>query len=230
MTTQKALSIFGLEITRGGEALDNELHIDDSKSSYLPYVVRKFSTIPGMVSLEEGVYLYFLAYSSSTTGDIIEIGSWQGRSTSFLAQGCRDSGNGIVHAIDPFTGNEGKENQYRVEKKDLSDLQQMFIKNIKDANLLDYVKLYPVSAKTARPDLESISARILFIDGNHDYGFVKSDMDMYLSLLKPGGIVVLDDYRPACSGVVKAVKETLLESNQYSSFLQTSSFFIAKKK
>ena len=42
-------------------------------------------TIPGMITSEAGKFLYSLCYMQDLEGDVVEIGSWQGRSSIFLA-------------------------------------------------------------------------------------------------------------------------------------------------
>ncbi|HEY9032629.1 MAG TPA: hypothetical protein VIN71_01710, partial [Pseudomonadales bacterium] len=38
-------------------------------------------SIPGMISPRSGQFLFALCYMQELTGDVVEIGSWQGRST-----------------------------------------------------------------------------------------------------------------------------------------------------
>jgi len=55
-----------------------------------------FSTnfIPGMTDLNEGKILFVLAALQRVSGDIVEVGSWQGKSSSFLAKSLQISDNG----------------------------------------------------------------------------------------------------------------------------------------
>jgi hypothetical protein len=46
------------------------------------------------------------------------------------------------------------------------------------------------------------------IDGTHLYESVKSDTGNALKLLKPGGVIVWDDYGQHWPDVIKAVDET----------------------
>lgn len=59
--------------------------------------------VPGWTPPDQLLALYIFALSTAPLrGDIIEIGSWCGRSTCVLARAARDSGVGLVHAIDLF--------------------------------------------------------------------------------------------------------------------------------
>ena len=62
-----------------------------------------FNTVPGMISEEEGLFLYKLA-SRCTKGATVEIGSSSGRSAICLAKGSKSGGNMTVYAIDPHNG------------------------------------------------------------------------------------------------------------------------------
>ena len=124
------------------------------------------------------MYLYWLAYAAPGVGDVIEIGSCQGRSTSALAQACRDTGIGVVHAVDTFGGNPGHEDHYVVSASDLSDLEPNFHRNIASAGLTDRVKVYAQTSASAAPAVSEATApgaRMIYIDGEHTYDAVKEE-------------------------------------------------------
>ncbi len=59
--------------------------------------------IPGWSSLDQLMALFTLAYSSShLPGDILELGSWCGRSAVALGMAAKLTGNGKVHCVDLF--------------------------------------------------------------------------------------------------------------------------------
>ena len=191
----------------------------------------EFETIPGMLDRPRGLILYALGYSSPGKGDIVEIGSWQGRSTSFLAQACRDGGGGIVRAIDHFKGNEGTEDAYVVDQPNLSDLEQNFRANLKRMGLEEFVTLYPTDSKTAignhANDFRSI--RLLFIDGDHSLEGVSEDVKNFATQVNPGGFIVFDDYHTGAPGVLQAVEHYILNDDQWVDPVRFRGFFIARK-
>src|SRR5690349_15141579 len=88
----------------GALGLTLEKRLDDQTfvhghSALTTDLMHKVARTPGMITLRRAMYLYWLSYAGSLAGDVIEIGSWQGRSTIALAQGCQDSDNGVVHAV-----------------------------------------------------------------------------------------------------------------------------------
>ncbi len=57
-------------------------------------------------------------------------------------------------------------------------------------------------------------ADFVFIDGNHDYEFVKKDLLLYEAKVKPGGIMSGHDYHTPKEGVRRAVNEYVKEHNR----------------
>jgi predicted O-methyltransferase YrrM len=56
------------------------------------------------------------------------------------------------------------------------------------------------------------SIDLVFVDADHTYDFVKADTATALKLLRPGGVIVWDDYmwnerHPECAGVTRCVNE-----------------------
>jgi len=59
----------------------------------------------------------------------------------------------------------------------------------------------------------------VYIDGNHDYDYVKSDLENYFSMVKEGGVIGGHDYTPLNKDdVVRAVNEFVAEHNLRLSF------------
>lgn len=210
---RKQLHRFGIEVGRSVQGADL---IGDS-GRYLPRLTEEVGDIPGMITLDQGITLYWMAYSQSIRGDVIEIGSWQGRSTAFLAAACRDSGNGKVHAIDHFRGNPGKERMYSVGSADLSDLRDRFLQNVERVELRPWVALHAGASGGLIEDVRRSvrGTRLIYIDGLHTYEAVAEDLRNYAPLLGAGGLLVLDDYSPSFPGVVAAVKDFLRGSPEF---------------
>jgi predicted O-methyltransferase YrrM len=207
---QQILGIWGLKLTRIHRASGLGPHstlFQNRKVTDLNNLVELASPIPGMLTEEAGKCLFTLCYTQQLQGDVIEIGSWQGYSTSFLARAVAESGNGRMYAIDHFKGNVGKEDFYAVERPDLGDLQGKFRENMQRLNLAQTVRLLPMSNREAADQLriESAQVRFLFIDGDHSREGVQRDMDLFFPFLMKGAIVVFDDCSPSAPGVIEAV-------------------------
>lgn len=172
-------------------------------------LVSRAASIPRMLSSESGKFLYALCYMQQTAGDVVEIGSWQGYSTSFLASAVRDSANGKLYAIDHFHGNVGKEDRYRVGEHDLSDLRGNFERNMRQLGLWDHLTLLDMPNDAAMTRIPGRNVRFLFIDGDHSREGVTKDIGLFFPLLVPNAIVVFDDFAARFPGVVEATDELL---------------------
>ena len=104
------------------------------------------------------------------------------------------SGNGKLFAIDHFKGNKNKEQFYKVNNEDLSDLKGIFLENIQKSELEDYVTLIDKPSHEASKEIEDNSVRLIFIDGDHSREGVLNDIISYKKKLKKNSIIVFDDY------------------------------------
>lgn len=176
-------------------------------------LVEDASSIPGMLPEETGRLLYALCYMQETPGDVVEVGSWQGYSTSFLARAVMDSKNGRLYAVDHFKGNLGKESRYVVGKTDLSDLKDRFAANMERLGLREHVRLLAMPGDRAAEELVGHEVRFLFIDGDHTRAGVENDIRLFFPLLVPGAIVVFDDFTGDFPGLVEALDRLIAESD-----------------
>jgi predicted O-methyltransferase YrrM len=171
------------------------------------------ATIPGMIAPRSGEHLFSLCYFQQEQGDVVEIGSWQGRSTSFLARAVAESGNGGFFAIDHFRGNVGKEASYVVGHEDLSDLKGNFLANMERAGVAEAVNLLDMPNDQAAARLADRQVRFLFIDGDHTPEGVRRDVELFFPMLVDGAIVAFDDYTPRFPGVIEEANRLLREGS-----------------
>lgn len=145
----------------------------------------------------ERVCLFKLAKHLANKAAIVEIGSYLGASTCFLAAGAR-ARKGKVYAVDTWTNkamSEGERNTYKDFLLNIGPLKDV---------------IFPLQGKSteiARQFHKKID--LLFIDGDHSYNGVRKDLDSWLPMVKDGGIVVFHDYGWA-EGVQKAVREIVV--------------------
>ena len=86
------------------------------------------------ISNREGQILYWSAKKRSQEGVIVEIGSWKGISTIWLAKGAL-AGSGVeVYAIDPHKGTS-----WHIVEQQLEDTYPIFRHNIKRAGVENVV-------------------------------------------------------------------------------------------
>jgi predicted O-methyltransferase YrrM len=155
-------------------------------------------SVDGWLDVEEERWLFEQAYSLPDRANIIEIGSFKGRSTSFLASGCRGTKK-RVSAIDTFNGNDS-DFGYR-------GFFQDFERNIRHCGVAKYVK--PVVGKSCEiARTWNLPIDLLFIDGSHVYEDVLADFRGFFPHVVPGGLVAFHDVRnPERPGVARAWEE-----------------------
>jgi len=81
--------------------------------------------------------------------------------------------------------------------------------NIAKRKTRKYYKNRTFIRKYSNKAIRDISSLLdfVYIDGNHDYKYVKEDIKLYYPLLKKGGIIGGHDYTASFPGVAKAVQE-----------------------
>lgn len=153
--------------------------------------VLMLSGLEGLISDEVGLKLAELAGSVPGTEAIVEIGSYKGKSTSFLAAGAIEGNGALVFAVDPWDtpGNAG--GRFGFDKR---ETREAFFRQIKRAGVADQiVARQGFSRKIAAT--WKLPVGLLYIDGSHIEADVRADWQAWSPHLAPGAVVAFDDYR-----------------------------------
>ena len=118
-------------------------------------------------------------------GDIVEIGSWEGRSTIVLA---RAAAPAVVHAVDTWRGSPGEISAVLAGER---DVYATFLANI-DKATVGNVEVHRCDWRRYLADRRT-PVRFMFIDAEHSYREVADNIATALPLLTPGGIICGDD-------------------------------------
>jgi predicted O-methyltransferase YrrM len=154
----------------------------------------------GWLTHAEGMLLHELA-RSCRQGSIVEIGSWKGRSTIWLACGSRRGAGRPVVAVDPHTGSE----EHRTATFAPATFDE-FRSNLERAGVSDAVEpLVTTSVAAASAFAEPVG--LVFIDGAHDYESVCDDIEAWHPKLLPGGTMAFHDVVSDWPGVWQAVHD-----------------------
>lgn len=151
---------------------------------------RYISQIPGWLTKNEASFLYKQAKKSSKKYDIVEIGSWKGRSTVCLGLGVKDGNGGNVYAVDPHK--DTTEHKMWSGKDEKYDTYSIFLSNIKKAGIDQYIIPIRSTSEKAAATFEKPIA-FLFIDGSHHFKHVKLDYELWFPKLMENGIVAFHD-------------------------------------
>ena len=153
--------------------------------------------------------LYKNVVNQIEDGDIlVEVGSWKGRSTSFLAVEIVNSNKNVdFYCVDTWEGS--------VEHQGLNFLPQLydiFLNNMRPVEGY-YIPLKMTSFEASKK-FEDGTLKFVFLDASHEYQDIKNDIKFWLPKIKPGGVLAGHDYYVDgydwFPGVKKAVNEELI--------------------
>ena len=179
------------------------------------------SEIDGWLSDSEGELLYKLAKNIPSGQAIVEIGSWKGKSTVWLAKGTEAGQGNKVYSIDPHSRSkahisEGERSTYPT-----------FLTNLNKAGVQNtVVPLVTTSDKAARRWQEKVG--LLWIDASHEYQDVKRDFLSWKRHLLPGAIVALHDCDQP--GPAQVVEEYLRHSSDFTIMQYVDTTVVAAKE
>jgi hypothetical protein len=162
-----------------------------------PDIAGAVEGIRGWTTIEEARALYEAVIVASRrlgAPTVVEIGSYEGRSTVALGLAVRAAGAGRVYAIDPH----GKELDHFAE----------FLENIDRAGLTDVVEPLRMTSEEARWRFDDRSVHVLFVDGSHDYDVVSRDLFDWIPALAVGAMAAFND--PFWPGVNRALRERVV--------------------
>lgn len=150
-------------------------------------------SVTGWFSESQGLALYQMA-RWSVAGGVLEIGSFCGKSTLFIALGCKHSDSAFF-AVDPHKpmSEGGKEqfalNYHPFRGNSLAELRE----TLASCNLAAHVTLLVATSAEARRQFTVQPLKLLFIDGSHDYADVLLDYELWHEMIVIGGRLVFHD-------------------------------------
>jgi predicted O-methyltransferase YrrM len=206
-----------------GEALRQILAV----SEFLG-LARRFAAIEGWISDIEGYVLYRLARDGEGEGAIVEIGSWMGKSTAWLAAGSMARGREPVHAVDTFEGSP--EHQDTAVLREEGTTYRRFSENLARVGVFEHVAPRVARSLDAAAGWDGQPIRLLFIDGDHSYAAVKADLEAWLPSVTPGGYVVFDDVIEAFPGVQRLFAEATADTGPLKRLMGVAKIWVTRKK
>ena len=156
--------------------------------------------IDGWFGADEGAQLAAWARELPASAKILEVGSWHGRSSRFIADNLPPGGQ--VWCVDTFNGSSGEPEMHGTAHWERGDhaFQWWW------CNLQEYIesgRVVPVrmhsdnAAHTIAHLIEKGQMQkfdLIFIDGDHSEEGIKTDVEAWLPLLKDGGLICGHDY------------------------------------
>lgn len=194
-------------------------------------LVRLVHAIPGMCG-EEKMLAVIEAMRHAPAGDVVEIGSWWGRSAALLVWLARRYEVGKVLCIDPWTATDLVQGEAMVdaagEAVDMDEAMRIFEINLAPlaGGELNYLRarsdqaamLYAAGLKVRTEAFgeTAYAGQIAFlhIDGNHAEAEAARDCALWTPAVLPGGWICFDDYDWAFGDGPRHVADAFLARNQ----------------
>jgi beta-1,4-mannosyl-glycoprotein beta-1,4-N-acetylglucosaminyltransferase len=154
-------------------------------------------------------------HAKALKGRVIEIGCWEGKSTSFLARSCRPD---TLHAVDTWGGCSDEHPEHpSVIAAQQRDVYHDFLRNMFVLTKGNFQAHKMRSLEYLASDRTPV--KFCHLDASHDYQSVKAELEAILPLVVSGGILCGDDFENASmqntqpgmdGGVERAVRELLV--------------------
>jgi predicted O-methyltransferase YrrM len=239
--------------------------MDPTKQPIVTQIEDMVKDIPGWSPIDQLYSLFLLVYSNShIEGNIIEIGSWCGRSSSVLGMAARLTSVKKVICVDLFPNRndwiqnpdgtysfkvkfdqdecaayteqtvwkEPFENQILPVYAKNESLFAQFSETMKKFGYGDFVTPLKGNSSVLKNNLnDTFKCKFAFIDGDHGYDAVCSDIENVERYLVPGAWICFDDAFSSYEGVSRAIQDMIINNPEYSFGQQmTRKFFVARKK
>lgn len=138
--------------------------------------------------------------------EILEIGSFEGRSATWISDNLLDHDESFLTCIDTFEGS----NEH-LNKKITSSLYETFKYNITQSKNSKKIKTIVGDSHAALPKLIELNQKydIIYVDGGHSFEDVIQDGRDAYKLIKDDGVIIFDDYKwftTKKSGIIRTVK------------------------
>jgi predicted O-methyltransferase YrrM len=180
---------------------------------------QRAASVEGWLSDAQGRALFRAAAATTGRGAIVEIGSWKGRSTTWLASGARLAGR-RVYAIDPHR---------RSREYPGVETEHEFLANLARNGLTAVVEPLVMSSEEAAARIAG-PVELLFIDGDHSYEAVRRDAELWLPRLIDGGTVMFHDVATAAySGPRRVVRKMVCRSRRFHRIGRVGSMVVAQR-
>ena len=132
---------------------------------------------------------------------ILEIGSFEGKSTVWFLENLLKNQNSSITCIDPWTSYSQTNDSFKSYNSentewDFKNHKNTFLHNIKESGFENKVNIIQGFSHEILPELiHKKKFDIIFIDGNHTAPFVITDAVFTWYMLNPYGLLIFDDYQ-----------------------------------
>lgn len=166
--------------------------------------LRRVKGIDGFFSEDEG--RWYRRFAAAVRGGVfVEVGSWRGRSTSFVGPICNANGTRLV-CVDHWGGSRDSLAERYARELAEEDVEATFRANMRELGI--QVEVMRERSVVAATRFAPGSVDRVFLDGSHDATSVSEDLAAWMPTLKTDGLLGGHDYsvekHPALCAAVDA--------------------------
>ncbi|RYG64345.1 class I SAM-dependent methyltransferase [bacterium] len=160
--------------------------------------------IEGFFSEDEG--RWYARFARALAGGVfVEVGSWKGRSTSFVGPVCNANGTRLV-CVDHYLGSNDRLKAHYDDVLRGEDVAATFRANMRALGIA--AELLVETSERASGRFADGSVDRVFLDASHDEASVARDLALWAPKLREGGVLAGHDYAASKHpGLCKAVDE-----------------------
>lgn len=230
----------------------------------LKQIEKAVQNVPGWSTSDQLFALFSLVYMTESKGQILELGSWCGRSATALGIAARMIGDCKVYCVDLFPEKsdwrknadgtysfsvyvdgqlvgayeeqtvwaEPYEREIAPLYEKYNGILDIFKKTIARNALENIVVPFKGDLNHFVKNVpEGFRCKLAFVDGDHGYDAVCSDIENVEKFLVPGGWICFDDAFSSYEGVNQAITDKIINNVMYERCQQlTRKFFVARRK
>lgn len=167
--------------------------------------------VDGWLTDGQAAMLADAAAACPPDGDIVEIGSFRGKSTIVLARAAPE-GAAIV-AIDPHAGNDRGPHEIGGFADEAASDRRIFERNLATAGVIHRVRHVAQFSDQAHSAVHG-TVDVLYIDGAHRYGPARADIRDWGARVADGGTMLIHDSFSSV-GVTLAIIRELMFSGRF---------------
>jgi MMP 1-O-methyltransferase len=192
---------------------------------------------PGFMPTDEGLALYRAGLAGAAVGPLVEIGTYCGKSTIYLAAAARESGT-VVVTVDHHRGSEEHQPGWEYHDPSLVDPHAGRIdtlpamrRTLHAAGVEDAV-IVVVGRSVAVAQVWSTPAGLVFIDGGHTEEAAQADYRGWAPHVADGGLLVIHDVFPDPADGGQApyhIYQAALQSGQFTEDSATGSLRVLRR-
>lgn len=123
---------------------------------------------------------------------ILEIGNFEGLSSSFFSDNYLDHTNSKLYCVDPFYISNTISGITSLCIN--SSTEKLFHNNISKSKYFNKINTYKLTSDDFFKQNNHLSFDIIYVDGNHEEEYIKNDLQNAFKYINIEGIIWFDDY------------------------------------